>query len=244
MFFNKRKRYNGDVAALLPAFGIDMQEAGVVKLLNVLDTAWSQSFSAYEAALLVAYSFAGGLYQHGHVQRADSLVRDRLLPVQNDWIKKGIVRAALVEPWPAKLEQRAKRARSSVASSDPVLSPSTPDVTQCPPIAIYAVESYVLLLVENARSIAERLTESEMPIAYRFVLTALDRPTMKPRMFVTLEEGLAGGSFFCTFDEDGNHVNLGPGDTFSTVEAFTEAAIAHVCRALNLDAKSVIQEAP
>ena len=38
--FSRRKRYNGDVAAILPALGVDMEEAGVMKLLNVLDIAW------------------------------------------------------------------------------------------------------------------------------------------------------------------------------------------------------------
>ena len=111
MLFNRRKRYNGDVATLLPAFGIDMEEAGVFKLLNVLDIAWAQKYSVYEAALLVAYSFAGGLYQHGLMERADALVKDKLLPIQKDWIKKGIVLPELVSPWPEKLAQRAVVAR-------------------------------------------------------------------------------------------------------------------------------------
>ncbi len=111
MFFNKRKRYNGDVATLLPAFGIDMEEAGVFKLLNVLDIAWAQKYSIYEAALLVAYSFAGGLYQNGLVERADDLIKEKLLPIQKDWIKKNIVRPELVAPWPEKLAQRAAAAR-------------------------------------------------------------------------------------------------------------------------------------
>jgi hypothetical protein len=57
MFFSRRRRYNGDVAALLPAFGIDMEEAGTFKILDVLDIAWSRKYNIYEAALLVAYSF-------------------------------------------------------------------------------------------------------------------------------------------------------------------------------------------
>jgi hypothetical protein len=111
MFFNKRRRYNGDVGTLLPAFGIDMEEAGVFKLLNVLDIAWAQKYSIYEAALLVAYSFAGGLYQNGLIERAEALTKDKLLPIQNDWIKKGIVRPELVAPWPEKLAKRAAPAR-------------------------------------------------------------------------------------------------------------------------------------
>jgi hypothetical protein len=96
MFFNRRKRYNGDVAALLPAFGIDIEEAGVFELMRLVDVAWAQKYSVYEAALVIAYSFASGLYGNGLVERADALVKDKLLPAQEDWIKKGIVRPELV----------------------------------------------------------------------------------------------------------------------------------------------------
>ncbi len=114
MFFSRRKRYNGDVATLLPAFGIDMEDAGVFKVLNVLDVAWAQEYSVYEAALLVAYSFAAGLYQHGLVERADTFVKDKLLPIQKDWIKKGIVRAELGSRMTGLYAQRAAAARGQV----------------------------------------------------------------------------------------------------------------------------------
>jgi hypothetical protein len=108
MFFNKRKRYNGDVSALLPAFGIDLHEAGVMKVLNVLDIAWEKVYNQYEGALLVAYGFAAGLSDID-VQRAEKLVSERLYDVQKDWIKKGLVRASLVETWPEILQARLAR---------------------------------------------------------------------------------------------------------------------------------------
>jgi hypothetical protein len=113
MFFNKRKRFNGDVTALLPAFGIDTKEAGVFKVLDILDIAWDQSYSTYEAALLVAYSFVAGLYDHDF-ERAALLAKDRLLPIQSDWIGKGIVRAQLVEKWPLMLRERAEHSGPSL----------------------------------------------------------------------------------------------------------------------------------
>ena len=116
MFFSRRKRYryNGDVATFLPAFGFSMEEAGVFGLLNVLDIAWAQKYSVYEAALLVAYSFAAGLYKRELVERADTFIKDNLLPIQQDWINKGIVRAELVSLWPEKLAKRAAAARGQV----------------------------------------------------------------------------------------------------------------------------------
>lgn len=113
IFFNKRKRFNGDVAALLPAFGIDMKEAGIMKLLNVLDLAWADKYNPYETALLVAYSFASGLYEID-IRRAESFVTERLKPIQSDWLKKGIVRSGLIEKWPAALEKNAIEARNKM----------------------------------------------------------------------------------------------------------------------------------
>jgi len=83
----------------------------VVKLLAVLDIAWEDKYSIYEAALLAAYSFAGGLYNEGELDRADALIKEKILPIQNAWTKKGIVRPELVDPWPQKLAKRAAEAR-------------------------------------------------------------------------------------------------------------------------------------
>ena len=104
-FFNRRRRYNGDVAVLLPAFGIDKEQAGVFELLAVLDVAWYYKYSIYEAALFVAYSYAAGLYDRD-VRSGDTFVEEKLKPIQADWIKKDIVRSDLVSTWPAVLEQR------------------------------------------------------------------------------------------------------------------------------------------
>ena len=111
MFGNRRKRYNGDTAALLPAFGISMEEAGQFKILNVLDIAFEKKYSSYEAALLIAYSFAGGLYQRGLVERAEALRKEKIPSIQNDWIGKGIVRSELVRHWPQMLDEKASKAK-------------------------------------------------------------------------------------------------------------------------------------
>ena len=113
MFFNRRKRYNGDVSALLPAFGIDMKESGIMKTLGILDHAWADKYSIYEAALVVAYGFAYGLYENKELQRADRLVQDRLKPIQADWMKKDIVRPQLMELFGKRLEERMAMARKS-----------------------------------------------------------------------------------------------------------------------------------
>ena len=113
MFFNRRKRYNGDVSALLPAFGLDMQEIGILGALGILDHAWDVKYSVYEAALVLAYREAYELYEKKELQRADRLALDRLKPIQADWINKGIVRPQIMEPFGKKLEERMALARKS-----------------------------------------------------------------------------------------------------------------------------------
>lgn len=116
--FNRRKQYNGDVATLLPAFGIDLEEAGVMKVLGILDTAWADNYSIYEAALVLAYGFAFGLYEKKELQRANRLAQDRLKPIQADWIKKGIVRPQLIELFAKRLEERMTAHARAAEESD------------------------------------------------------------------------------------------------------------------------------
>ena len=110
MLFNRRKKYNGDVAVLLPEFGFDLEEAGVFKLLNVLDIAWREKYTVYEAALLVANSFGAGLYEAGEIERADEFVENKIIPIQDDWIKKGNVRESLAKSMSDLLQRRAGKA--------------------------------------------------------------------------------------------------------------------------------------
>lgn len=113
IFFNRRKKFNGNVAALLPAFGIDMKEAGMMKVLNIIDLAWADKYNQYETALLVAYGFAGGLYDIDF-QRAESFYTGKLIPIHNDWLKKGIVRPEIVEKWPVSLEEKFEAKRNNI----------------------------------------------------------------------------------------------------------------------------------
>lgn len=113
MFFNRRRKYCSDIEALLATFGIDINEAGVIKVAGIVDHAWDDDYSVYEAALVVAYGFAYGLYEKKEVERADRLAQDRLKPIQAEWIRKGIVRAELMTLFAKRLEERMAMARKS-----------------------------------------------------------------------------------------------------------------------------------
>lgn len=91
MFGGKRKRYNGDVSALLPAFDFTIEDAGAWKTLEALDIAWSQNYSKYEAALFLAYLFLSGLLKEKDIYRAKIIIA-RINQIQPDWVARGIVR--------------------------------------------------------------------------------------------------------------------------------------------------------
>jgi len=104
MFFNRRKRYNGDVSALLPAFGIDIKEVGTMKVLRILDVAYADSYSIYEATLTVAYAFIYELNETDS-DRAYKIAEERLKPIQADWINKDIVRKEITDLFLNKWEE-------------------------------------------------------------------------------------------------------------------------------------------
>lgn len=103
MFGGKRKRYNGDVASLLPAFGFNLEEAGVMKTLNALDIAWDQGYSPYEGALYVAYLVFSGMLKTKE-PRAQSVL-EKIRFVQTDWVTKGIVRKEIAARFSAKADE-------------------------------------------------------------------------------------------------------------------------------------------
>ena len=82
MFFNKRRKYNGKVAALLPAFGFDLEEASVIKTANVLDIAWDQNYTEYEGALYVAYLVLSGMLKAKETRANDVL--EKIEYIQKD----------------------------------------------------------------------------------------------------------------------------------------------------------------
>lgn len=123
MFFDKRKRCNGNVAVLLRQFGIDVNEAPFA-VLTVLDHAWLSKFSTHEGALLVAYSHATALYK-SDVSQADSFTMTRLYPLQLDWLNSRLVRADIIEPMTRILKQRAHDAYGATGR-DEASSPTPP----------------------------------------------------------------------------------------------------------------------
>lgn len=107
MIFGKRRKYNGQVAALLPAFGFDLEDAGMMKTADVLDIAWQQKYTEYEGALFVAYLVYAGMIKAGEPRGNEVLEKIRF--VSNDWVKKGIVRQELAAQFSSKTDAALSR---------------------------------------------------------------------------------------------------------------------------------------
>jgi hypothetical protein len=238
MFFNKRKRYNGDVSALLPAFGIDLRDAGVMKVLNVLDIAWEKEYNQYEGALLVAYSYAAGLYKI-NPQAADKLVNERLYDIQRDWIGKGIVNAKLVEKWPQMLKARAESVQSVHSGTGvnlPQMKPGSGSI-----VGRAILGENLCLFFKDAESVG--------PIKYLYMLVVTEGTSSKASVIITLEsnamqrkllevaaehdeelrKGLAelgGMAMLCMHTKAGDHVVLEPAESSMTFEQFRSRSLA------------------
>jgi hypothetical protein len=97
MFFNRRKKWNGEVAALLPTFDLTIEIVGPMAALEALDLVYPKGFSAQEGALYIAYlSYSTFLKERD--PRASNLQK-RIRFAEDDWITAGRVNPRNVEAW-------------------------------------------------------------------------------------------------------------------------------------------------
>jgi hypothetical protein len=97
MFFNRRKKWNGEVAALLPTFDLSIEMVGPMAALEALDLVYPKGFSAQEGALYLAYlSYSTFLKERD--PRASNLQK-RIRFAEGDWITAGRVNPRNVEAW-------------------------------------------------------------------------------------------------------------------------------------------------
>jgi hypothetical protein len=101
MFIDKRKTFNGQVAELIPIFGFNLDEAGVMKTANALDIAWQQKYSHHEAALYIAYLVYAGLFKASDPRASD--VMKRIRHTSNEWVVQGDVRENLAKQFSTKI---------------------------------------------------------------------------------------------------------------------------------------------
>lgn len=103
MFFNKRKKWNGGVAALLSSFDLTLEEVGPMKALESLDLVYPKGFSEQEGALYLAF-LCYPTYLRSDPKKARHL-KQRIDAVAAEWIKIGRVNPRNVEAWQKKAAQ-------------------------------------------------------------------------------------------------------------------------------------------
>ncbi|HCQ67270.1 MAG TPA: hypothetical protein DIU07_19935 [Rhodobacteraceae bacterium] len=164
MIFNRRKKYNGRVAALLPALGIQESDFGVFSLLDTLDIAWSQNYTEYEAALLVSYTVYGGMMRAGEPRAAD--VKSSIARVQGDWLAKGLVSKDLVARFSEKVGEWESEKNTSETQKEGfppeeevsrIFLANLPDPAASRPIDISQFSDGMIAYYENATSVGEKL---------------------------------------------------------------------------------------
>ena len=103
MFFNNRKKFNGQVVELLPQLGFSLDEAGVWKTANGLDIAWQQKYNHHEAALYVAYLVFAGMLKANEPRASD--VIQRIRSASSEWVSQGVVREDLANLFSSKADE-------------------------------------------------------------------------------------------------------------------------------------------
>ncbi len=251
--FSRRRRYNGDVAAILPALGVDMEEAGVMKLLNALDIAWAHKYSLYEAALLVSYSMVGGLRRGGDPRRARWLLAQRVKPIKADWIKKGIVRAELVGPWEAKASRdfgqaspaQGEKTAPAHEPSDYKISGSMPDVTKSDAARGFLAGNLFIMLVKDVPPVAAALGLGPLPISLNYIYAmVVHAHRVGPLYFVTLEQGAGPQPILGVFGKDGSHSNLGTAPELLDEAKFVDRALTLIREEFRLSERPRELKAP
>ncbi len=100
MFFNRRRKWNGDVAALLPTFDLTIEIAGPMAALEALDLVYPKGFSPQEGALYLAYLCYSTFLKEDYPKASN--LRKRIRFAEDDWGKAGRVNPRNVEAWRAK----------------------------------------------------------------------------------------------------------------------------------------------
>ncbi|EDM70807.1 hypothetical protein RAZWK3B_15458 [Roseobacter sp. AzwK-3b] len=98
MFFRKRRRWNGEVIALLPMFDLTPDIlGGPLAILDSLDLVYRKGFSHQEGALFLAYN-AYATFIKTEDPRSVNLAH-RINLAEEEWIKIGRATPALIHGW-------------------------------------------------------------------------------------------------------------------------------------------------
>ena len=243
-----RKSFETKVAALIPGFGIDINEMGEENYAAALDAAWENKLNECEAALSVAYTFTMLLRQQDPVKSL-KIHADKILPIQEQWLKQGHVRETLVFALDTALEASEFDTETSgfpdisdyldIPNIEPDFPfgfrPDLPDVTKRPPARAFMLGSFFIMLVKDAPTIAEGMGPVPFKMRYPLTLVVTEaKPGSFPLFYVTLEPGPEGSFFICSFDKHGEHANYGSSPGYKNEEVFVNQAMAIIKKKFNI----------
>ncbi len=114
VFFSRRRKFNGNVVRLFPAFEFSLENAGGIQTLHALDIAWKKGFNEYEAAYYIAILMLSGLAEAEEFKRAQA-AHERLMLVSASWLRDGLIS----EPFVSGLQPMVDEIIRSMPSPSP-----------------------------------------------------------------------------------------------------------------------------
>lgn len=238
MFFNRRKKYNGKVAELLPFFGFDLDDAGVLKTLDALDIAWKQKYNEYEGALFISYLVFFGYHKLGDPKA--QVVLEKLNVIENEWLRTGLVKHQLTSRFRLKLDNYLTTTKNEDQKVERFeFLPNMPDIMSKEPVKAFTCGEHLAVLVESVNTIGENHYNLASPLRYTFALALLNSHTNQPMLMITLETGITDGQFLGMFDDKGQRYNLGKAVDVSQA-AFLDVALDKVATKLGVSVESIV----
>lgn len=117
------------------------------------------------------------------------------------------------------------------------INPTMPDITSSKVDRMWDSETHTIVLVKNAKTIADRAGMSMSPITYPLTLAVVEKGQSGPAFFVTLEKSMFGTECLCLFDKNGIHHNLGSGEEWKDENAFVRKGLEVIKNELGLNSE-------
>lgn len=103
---------------------------------------------------------------------------------------------------------------------------SMPDISKLEPIEKISLTDYTIVFYENPPTFLESRTENKIALVkYFFAAYIIDVTSKQIDRIFTLETGLAGGCHFCSFENDGAHINYGEDSSYQEFSHFRKGVL-------------------
>lgn len=210
---NYTSTYSDSVNNLLNHFSlsITLLKAQDFDALSFIDYSKTQNYTTHESALGIARSYAD-IQTFTDYDLSQRLAIEWAHKVQ-DWIKEGLVSMDRVKTVLTSLEDLSMKQANKKTETASVkiynTTPNMPDITAMNESLSFEADDYNILFGKNVPSIASHGKGHLATVEYLYIMVVVHKSNGMPQYFVTLEKGITGGHFLCTFDKDSVHNNYG-----------------------------------